>query len=164
MRKLGCLVVAALVGLLNGCGSDEHSQVINATLQHLDQASSAIAAVVTKTSNAVKAKEEKPNDALNLAEAMEATKELKKVGESLAKVQAAAARIRDKMTPEQRHAAVESNKTRLNEVIKQLRTRQIELNIELDRAAKLDDRETEKLRLKIIEAQSGFEALNRAQS
>src|SRR5437870_10422481 len=119
-----------------GCSSDTHEDLIRTTIDRIKIAAVNVGDIKTKVNDAVK-KTEGGTKKLDLTEAVEATKTLKKTGEETAQLKRKIEQIRAQVTPDERKAYALSQKSSLNDAFKELVKQKEELRTALAEAEKL---------------------------
>lgn len=156
---LGCalLLCAAIVG----CTSDTHAGLLTETIGLMNQASTEVGLIKTRVKEATdKAKGGK----IDLSEAMKAADKLKQTGEDANKVKKLIERVRGRVTEEERKENAEKHGRALNQAVEDLWKAKQSLQKQLAEAELISEsakREVERLREKIRDAESPFEALAR---
>jgi hypothetical protein len=151
-----------LCGSLAGCGSDTHDGLVRDTIDNVKTATSKVTIVKTEVDAAIKLAQD--GKKLDLAKAIDATKELKDVGEKAQDIRRRIERVRAQITDEERKANFEKHKGELNTSFTELLKANEELRTAMAAAEKLDQNakaEVKVLHEKLVEAQSPFEALAR---
>ncbi len=166
-RALSAASVLFLCVWLAGCGGDQHNELVNASLNLLDNAASELGAVKTKVKDAIKAhqegKDKQPPVPFDLKEADKVLVNLKQTGEQAQKIKQRIDYVLS-ATPITDEARVESAKKhgeKVNGIYKRLRDEGRDLNEVLLQAEAIDKDKVDDLRKKMVEALGPFESLGR---
>jgi hypothetical protein len=164
MKRLPVLLSGLLVCVLFGCGSESYEDLIKDTIKQINFAAVDIGSIRTKVQDAIKRTEGgKP---LDLKEAVEATKNLKKTGEATQLLKRRIEQIRANVDDSQKKANAESQRGSLNAALTDLLKQKSDLDATLAEAERLPNVPNAKqavkdFREKLVEALSPFEALSR---
>ncbi len=166
-RALSAASVLFLCSWLVGCGSDSHNELINASLNLLDNAASEIGAVKTKVKDAIKAhnegKDKEPPVPFDLKEAEKVLVNLKQTGEAAQRIKQRIDYVlqSNPITEAERVESAKKYGEKVNVVYKRLLDEGKELNERLLEADSISPEKTADLRRKMVEALGPFESLGR---
>ncbi|MBI2805204.1 MAG: hypothetical protein HYX68_09530 [Planctomycetes bacterium] len=146
-----------------GCASENHDGLIQDVINLMAKATTEMGNINARVKDAIKATTEK-QEPFDLKEAIEATTSLKETGASAQKLKGRIEPIRKEIADSDKEALAKKYKDRLTKAFRDLADQRDELRQTLKNAEKLGlaaKREVVKLRTKLTEAESPFEALAR---
>ncbi len=152
-----------LCGLLVGCGTDSREGLIEDTINMVQQAATDVGNIKSRVNEAIKKADEKRTK-LDLTDAGKAADQLKKLGEEAQKIKRRIELDRASVTEEDKANYADKKKERLASAFSDLLKQRNELNKALTNAEAINQAAkdaVEKLRERIRDAESPFEALAR---
>lgn len=157
MKRIWMLGLAvALCGMLSGCGTETHEQLVADTISRMNLASVDVGNITKGINDAVD-DAKKSGKKLDLTDAGKATEKLKESGTKLVEMKQRIELWRAKITEDEKREYAQSQQVNLNKAFSTLLERQDELRKALSAAAAMDAEKTDELRKKIEEAQAPFE-------
>lgn len=160
MKRL--FIVSAFFALclsLTGCGGDTNEKLITDTITRMGIAATEVGNIKARVDDALKKVEK--GESLDLSEAMEATIKLKETGAEFQRLKQRIEQLRSQVTEQDRKVYADNQRGKLNTAFKALIDNREELRKALLEAEKHGKAEVTKLRAKITDAESPFEALSR---
>lgn len=161
MRLLMVGITVVMCGMLIGCGSDTHVGLISDTIGMIDLAGTEVGNIKSRVNEAVKKVEEGKTAKLDLSDAFKAADKLKSTGDQAQIIKRKIEQVRSSITDDERKTMAAEQRGRLSEAFKGLLKQKEQLRQALEAADKINEKEVDKLREKIREAESPFEALAR---